>query len=230
MQEKNISDDVLVLARTNYGEKDRILTALTASHGKVKVIAKSVRASSSRLAGGIELLSENHFVLVRNRSEMFTLTSAKMKKYFGNNIAKDIKKSEFAYHVLKTVNKLTPDGEGSEYYPYILDCLRELDKPDVSQEQLKIWFNLKILDLNGSSPNLNTLKDGQALSVAHKYSFDYDDHCFFIGGNDDFTPDHIKILRYFKDVRNFKAILNCSEELTSKCSLLTDRLTSQLLH
>lgn len=228
MQEKNISDNILVLSRTNYGEKDRILTALTAGHGKVKVIAKSVRAGSSRLAGGIELLAENHVVLVRNKSEMFTLTSAKMKKYFGTNIAKDIKKSELAYHFLKTVNKLTPDGEGSEYYPYILDCLRELDNPDTDQQQLKIWFNLKILDLNGSSPNLNTLKDGQALSSGQKYSFDYDNHCYFIGGNDDFTPDHIKILRYFKDAKNFKPIQNCSEELTSKCSLLTDRLTTQL--
>lgn len=229
MLDKNISTNSIVLSRINYGEKDRILTVLTPDKGKLRLLAKSVRSGKSKLAGGIELFSENHIVLVRGRSEMFTLTSAKMINFYADNITKDIKKSEFAYTILKNINKLTPDGEGSEYYPYVLDILGQLDNPEVSLNQLKTWFNLKILDLNGSTPNLKTLRDGQSLPSGEKYNFDYDEHCFFVSKNGDFSPDHIKVLRYFNEREKFKSISGCPDDLVSSCSLLTERLVDSLL-
>lgn len=229
MLEKNISDDAIVLSRVNFGEKDRILTVMTPNHGKLKVVAKSVRSASSKLAGGIELFAENHFVLVRGRSEMFTLTSAKMKNFFGNNIPKDIRKTEYAYNVLKNVNKLTPDGVGGEYYPYLLDNLKKLNEDNVDTGQLKTWFNLKVLKLTGSTPNLKTLKDGQPIPADKKYSFDYDSHCFFVSPNGDFTPESIKILRYFDEREIFNPISNCPEQAVSECSVLADRLVTQQL-
>lgn len=227
MLEKNISDDAIVLSRVNFGEKDRILTVMTPNHGKLKVVAKSVRSASSKLAGGIELFAENHFVLVRGRSEMFTLTSAKMKNFFGTNIPKNIKKSEYAYGVLKNVNKLTPDGVGGEYYSYLLDNLKNLNEDNVDMDQLKVWFNLKVLKLTGSTPNLKTLKDGQPIPADKKYSFDYDNHCFFVSPDGDLPPEAVKILRYFNDRETFKPISNCPDETTSQCCVLTDRLVYQ---
>ncbi|MBI5357305.1 DNA repair protein RecO [Candidatus Saccharibacteria bacterium] len=227
MLEKNISDDAIVLSRVNFGEKDRILTVITPNHGKLKLVAKSVRSSGSKLAGGIELFSENHIVLVRGRSDMFTLISSKMKNFFGNNTPKDIKKSEYAYNSLKSVNKLTPDGAGGEYYSYLLENLKKINENDVDINQLKIWFSLKILKLTGSTPNLKTLKDGQPIPADEKYSFDYDNHCFFVDQNGNFTSDSIKILRYFDGRETFKPISNCPNDAISKCCVLTDRLESQ---
>jgi DNA repair protein RecO (recombination protein O) len=43
----------IILNRTDYGEADRIISFLTPDHGKVKAIAKAVRKSKSKLAGGI---------------------------------------------------------------------------------------------------------------------------------------------------------------------------------
>ena len=43
----------IVLARTDFGEADRILTMLSPDFGKLHLIAKGVRKERSKLAGGI---------------------------------------------------------------------------------------------------------------------------------------------------------------------------------
>jgi len=50
---KRINTHGIVLARTDFGEADRILTFLTPDNGKVKAIAKGVRKQKSKMAGGI---------------------------------------------------------------------------------------------------------------------------------------------------------------------------------
>jgi DNA repair protein RecO (recombination protein O) len=54
---KTIVTKGIVLTRTDYGEADRILHFLTPDQGKIAGIAKGVRKSKSKLAGGIELFS-----------------------------------------------------------------------------------------------------------------------------------------------------------------------------
>ncbi|MDO8591465.1 MAG: DNA repair protein RecO, partial [bacterium] len=63
----------IVLSRTDFGEADRILTFLTNDHGKVRAIAKGVRKSKSKLAGGIELFSISDLTLIIGRGEINTL-------------------------------------------------------------------------------------------------------------------------------------------------------------
>jgi DNA repair protein RecO (recombination protein O) len=70
---KRFKTNGIILARTNYGEADRIITFLTPDHGKVKVIAKAVRKSKSKLAGGIELFSISQISFIIGRGEINTL-------------------------------------------------------------------------------------------------------------------------------------------------------------
>jgi len=225
MQQKNISDNAIVLSRINYGEKDRILSVLTEQNGKLKVLAKSVRAGKSKLAGGIELFAENHIVLVKGRSDLHTLISAKMTNYYGDKIVKDLAKSEFAYAILKKVNQLTPDDAGSEYYPYIIEALENLNT-EADINQLKTYFFVKLLGLNGTTPNLKTLEDGSPLLPDKKYGFDFENHCFFVNSSGNFTADNIKILRYFDSIKTYKPILNCDEKLILQNLKLLDELNT----
>ena len=104
-----ISDSAIILSRTDYGERDRILTLLSAEHGKLRAIAKGVRAAKSKLAGGIELFAENKLVLLEGKGELYTVISSQMSRYFGG-ISKDIDASMYVYDCLKAVNKLAPDN------------------------------------------------------------------------------------------------------------------------
>ena len=69
-----------VLRRTNFGEADRILNLIT-PEGKMSAIAKGVRKEKSKLAGGVEMFSLTELNLHFGKSEMATVTGAKMLAY-----------------------------------------------------------------------------------------------------------------------------------------------------
>jgi DNA repair protein RecO len=222
---KNISDKAIILSRTDFGERDRIITFLTSKHGKLKAIAKAVRASKSKLAGGIELFAENELVLIVGRGDLCTLRSSRMSQFYGN-ITSDIDRSLFAYDCLKFINKFTVDEEGSEYYPYLIEVLRALNEKDNSLEQIKIWFYLKLLELRGVSPNLKTLSNQQPIPPGKKYNFDFDHQCFLLHEAGKYTQNHIKILRYFNYKKSFGPIDKCPESLLKETRLLGGTLVS----
>ena len=66
-------------------------------------------SQKSKLAGGIEFFSLNEVVLIEGKSEIKTLSSARMCEFFGE-ILKDFERTEFAYYAIKRfqgfVNKL----------------------------------------------------------------------------------------------------------------------------
>lgn len=221
---RSISDTAVVLARTDYGEKDRILTVITADNGKLKAIAKSVRSGKSRLAGGIELFAENELGLVEGRGDLYTVTHSRMKRYFGN-IAKDLDKSMYAYECLKMVNKFTPDGAGSEYYDVLVKLLDALAAGKVSFAQVKVWFGLKALDNLGASPNFQTDPAGKKLEAQGRFQYDFDRHCFYTDAEGPYSPDHVKILRHLSTAAKPVEIKQPDENLIES----SERLVSLLL-
>ncbi|MBW3568828.1 DNA repair protein RecO [Candidatus Parcubacteria bacterium] len=221
---KNISDKAIILARIDYGEKDRIITVLSQEHGKLKAIAKSVRSGKSKLAGGIELFAENHLILLKGRGDLYMLTSSRMDKFYGN-ITSDIDRAMYAYDCLKNVNKLTVDEEGSEYYPYLSNVLASLNDKNLPLGQIKIWFGLKLLNLIGVEPNLKTLSTGAPLPPNKKYNFDFDHQCFAVHESGKYNQNHIKILRYLNSKKLFVKI----NKLPNKNALEVEGLSNFLL-
>ncbi len=84
MSSMDISDNAIVLGRIDYAERDRIITVLSENNGKQRAIAKGVRSSKSKLAGGIELFAENQLMFIKGRGELLTVTSSRMQTYFKN--------------------------------------------------------------------------------------------------------------------------------------------------
>lgn len=217
---QNISDTTIVLSRINYGETDRILNVLSRHHGKISILAKGVRKAQSKLAAGIELFSENEVVLHRSKSDMHILTSGRMKNYYGE-IAKDLDASNVMYECLKIINKIIPEGQGSEYYSVLKNILKEAKNNEIPIDQLKIWFDLKVLKLHGSLPNLNTDPNGNRLDSKDKFQFDYDKQAFFTRSEGRFNSDNIKVLRRLAKAQRPIHITGCSEALNKSSARLS---------
>jgi DNA repair protein RecO (recombination protein O) len=188
-----INTKALVLRRVNYNEADRIMTLITEKKGRVSVIAKGVRKQKSKLAGGIELLSISEVGYIVGKSNLYTLTSTRLIKHF-SNIIKDIDKTMLAYRLLELVYKITEDSTGSEFFELLSTTLESLDT-DYDIGLLEIWFNLRILQITGHSPNLNTDVDGNKLMEGKKYVFDIESMCFGESKFDNFSDKDIKLLR-----------------------------------
>ena len=109
----------IVIKRFNLGEADRLITLFTKNHGKVTVLAKSVRKPTSKRAGTLELFNHLKASVIKGRGELDTLAEVQIlhsypswRKYLG--------RVTLAYQLAEIVDKLTPDREP---HPEIFEIL-----------------------------------------------------------------------------------------------------------
>jgi DNA repair protein RecO (recombination protein O) len=191
---KQLVTSGIVLARTEYGEADRILTVLTPDQGKVRLIAKGVRRVKSKLAGGIELFSVSHVTYIQGRKDIGTLISARLIKHYGS-IVKDIQRTMLGYDLIKRLHKATEDEPEEEYFKLLQQAFEALDDSAVDLELTRLWFVMQLLRLGGHMPNLQTDAQGERLVADMRYSFSFDDMAFAVAPNGPFTANHIKFMR-----------------------------------
>ena len=183
----------IVLRRTDFGEADRIINLLT-PNGKQVVIARGVRKPKSKLSGGIEFFSLNEVVLIEGKSEMKTLSSARMCEFFGE-ILKDFERTDFAYQAIKKVSNLCEHIESAEFFEILLKVFRSLNDFGISLDLVRKWFIFKIAEFSGDEINLETDKNGKKLQANLKYDFDFCDKVFVESFSGKFDANDIKFLR-----------------------------------
>ena len=183
----------IVLRRTDFGEADRIVNLLT-PNGKQVAIVRGVRKPKSKLAGGIEFFSLNEVVLIEGKSEMKTLSSARMCEFFGE-ILKDFERTDFAYQTIKKVSNLCEHIESAEFFEILLTIFRSLNNYDIDLNLTKKWFNFKVAEFSGDEINLESDKNGKPLQADLNYSFDFYDRVFAEDLNGRFSANDIKFLR-----------------------------------
>lgn len=184
----------IILNRTDYGEADRILSFLTSDHGKVRAIAKGVRKSKSKLAGGIELFSVSDLTLIIGRGELNTLISARLVRNYGN-IVKNLERTQLAYELLRAINKATEDEPEAAYFKLLDVGLAALDDSELDIALTKLWFDMQLLKLAGHIPNLYTSSTGTPLADSKTYNVDFEEMSFEAADHGALTANHIKFMR-----------------------------------
>lgn len=183
-----------VLTRIDYGEADRILTFLTSDHGKVRAIAKGVRRSKSKMAGGIELFSISDLTFIVGRGELKTLISSRLVRHYGN-IVKDLGRTNIAYELIKNINKATEEEPEPAYFKLLDQSLAALNDLELDHNLTKLWFDMQLLKLAGHIPNLHTNSTGQKLADSKTYNVNLDEMSFEPTAHGRLTANHIKFMR-----------------------------------
>ena len=202
-----IVDRAIILSRINYGEKDRIITVLGKDQGRVSVLAKSVRTPKSKLAGGVELLSDSTITMAKGRGDLYILTSSRLNEHY-QNITSDYARLTIAYNFLKVVSKITEVGTGSELFKVLQSSLGLLNNQSFPKELAEIWFNANVLNEVGCSPNTKTNTNGEELKKSDSYLFDFDNQCFRPSSNGRFTQNHIKFMRIMVQQKSPEKLTN----------------------
>jgi len=184
----------IVLSRINYGEADRILTILTRDYGKVSLIAKGTRREKSKLAGGIELFSISEISFIEGKSDMGTLTSARLNNQY-NSFFNDLNKIEFGYNCLKLINKYTTTETGVEYFHLLRQLFEALDNRKLSIEAAMVWWAVQLSNVTGHSINIEVTIEGKPFNEKSNYSFEYEMAGFKVLPEGQFSSEHIKYLR-----------------------------------
>lgn len=191
---KMLAAQAIILRRIDYGEVDRIVTFLTPEYGKIHVIAKGVRKSKSKLAGGIELFSVSDIHFIKGKSGMGTLTSTRLIRHYGG-IVKDLARTDCAYTMLKRVDKIIEDDTGQEYFDVLHESLAALDNPAIRPELTEASFVMRILSLLGYMPDFSVDSSGAGLNPDDTFDFDIESVSFRPNPKGQFHKNHIKVLR-----------------------------------
>ena len=194
----------IILARTNYGEADRIITLLTPDQGKLRLMAKGVRKVKSKLAGGIELFSVSSITYIQGRGEIGTLISARLAKHYGG-IVKQLDRTMLGYELIKRLDKATEDEPEPEYFGLLEQVFEALNQPLAGDlpsdgasdlDLIRVWFAMQLLRLGGHTPNLMTDLQGEKLLPDKAYNFSFDDMTLVAAqGRGHLTVNHIKFMR-----------------------------------
>lgn len=183
----------IVLARTNFGESDRILTILTKDFGKLKLVARGVRKEKSKLAGGVELFCVSHFGFVESRGDLGVLVSTRLVKNHGSFIG-DLNRVNFAYESLKKINKITEKNTETGYFNLTDSLLSYLSNLELPLETIEVWWYVNFAKLTGHSINLAKPINSEDFQETAKYIF-IDNKGSFKQSENGFSAIHVKYLR-----------------------------------
>jgi DNA repair protein RecO (recombination protein O) len=151
---RELVDDALVLRTFRSGEADRIAVLFTRHRGKVRVLAKGARKSTSRLGGALEVLGHVGVDLVATRGDLFIARHVAHKTN-PTTLRGDYERIGAGYAVVEALDAL-PDGLAD---PAVFDLavrvLATLDDPGYLPELVPASFYLRLLALDGSAPVLD---------------------------------------------------------------------------
>ncbi len=196
---KQLHTKAIILRRINFGEADRILTVITLDKGKLSLIAKGVRKSKSKLAGGLELFSVTDLGYIDGRSDLKTVISSRLVRNYGN-IVHDIDVTMMAYDFLKRIDTSTKESCEPDYFELLDGALAALNEDPDNVELVRVWFSVKLLVLSGLGINLDNQVNSKGFDESQRYNFSFDDMGFFAHGSGVYFPKHIKFLRLLAKV------------------------------
>ena len=150
MPEKIVTKGI-VLRETQTKESDKILTVLTAEHGRLAVIARGARRKNSRIAAASQLLAYSELVLYEQRS-WFMLDEASTLSLW-DNVRRDVELLSLASYFAEMTEAATGEGEAApETLSLLLNALYALDTLKKPPELVKAAFELRLLSLAGYEP------------------------------------------------------------------------------
>ncbi len=133
--------DGIVLARKEKGEADEVLTLFTKDFGKVEVVGRSIRKGGSKLRMSMSLFSHVEISFIEGKAYN-TLTDARTIQD-PKDAKEDLKKLSFLYRISElTLLLLKGPQEEERILSLLLSTIEEVDKKDLSREELKLLFCL----------------------------------------------------------------------------------------
>ena len=145
-------DEAVVLRRRDLGEADRILTLFTRRHGKLRVVAKGVRKTRSRLAGHLEPYTRTEIMLAHGRNLDVVAQAQLVEPYAGLRL--DESRIAHAGYLGDLVDALTVEGQEHEAAFDVLIAALDMLARGVDPFVVTRHFEVRQLGLLGFRPEL----------------------------------------------------------------------------
>lgn len=147
-----IHDDAVVLRTFKSGEADRVVVLWTRNFGKVRVLAKGVRKTTSRLGATLETLAYVKADLVKTRGEFYIARHVAHKERL-STLRGSYSRISAGYAVVEAIDAIPSDGVADEaIFDLLTRVLLTLDDESYDPTLIPASFFFRLLALDGSEP------------------------------------------------------------------------------
>ena len=141
----------IVINQANSKETDKILTILTPDLGKISVIVKGAKKSSSKVALS-ELFVFLDLVLYKNTGDIYVLNSAEIIEMF-YNLRIDIEKIYYLTYICRLVSDVATENENSfELMQLLLNTIYLFSEGKKDNMFIATVFQIRLLRVLGFNP------------------------------------------------------------------------------
>jgi len=142
----------VIIKKTRLGEADVIFTLYTPQLGKIQGFAKSVRKTTSRLAGHLELLTYSQITLARGKNLDTVIGSQTINAFLP--LKCNLELISCGLYLLELIYQFTPDEISDPgLFDLLLNSLERLSRGTDNQILLR-FFELRLLRHAGYHPEL----------------------------------------------------------------------------
>jgi DNA repair protein RecO (recombination protein O) len=145
--------DAIVLSRFDYGEADRIMSLFTPTHGKLKVIAKGVRRTTSRLGGALEPLAELRVALARGRT-FDVVTQVEVAQPW-LRLRDSLESAATAWYLAELADRSLEERHEAEGMYALLKRSYELLDAGMDSGRVARWYEMHLADELGVRPEVD---------------------------------------------------------------------------
>ncbi len=144
----------IILRETDYQDRDKLLTVLTADHGKLLVKARGIKGSRNTMKAPCQLMAYSELTLMEQKGR-FVLTEASTIELF-SEIQQDIELLSLASYFLQVTEFVVQEEDPCpEILSLLLNSLYALGKLKLSQAMVKAVFEFRLACLLGFPPDLS---------------------------------------------------------------------------
>lgn len=148
---REILDEAVVLRTFKSGEADRIAVLWTKTHGKVRVVARGARKTTSKLGAGLEPLTWATVDLVATRGDLYVTRAVRTVEHL-TVLRADYDRLNAGFAVLEALDALVEDGAPDEsIFDVLTRVLKTLNDPAYAPALVPASFFLRLLALDGSA-------------------------------------------------------------------------------
>jgi DNA repair protein RecO (recombination protein O) len=150
--EKLYRTEAIVLKSMNVGEADKILTIYTQTRGKLKVVAKGIRRTTSRLSGYVQRFTQARMLIAKGRN-LDIITQSDPVKIF-RHMSEDLNLFGYASYATELLDRLTEEhSENFPAYQLLVETFEALDSGADPSVTLRA-YELHLLNYMGYRPQL----------------------------------------------------------------------------
>lgn len=141
----------VVLRETETKESDKILTLLTAEHGRISVIARGARRKTCRFAAASQPLAYSEWTLYQKGDWFYANEGSTLELFEG--LRADLRRLSLGFYFAELTEAVAGEGEPAiALLSHLLNGLYALDRLHKPEKLVKAAFEFRLLCLAGYEP------------------------------------------------------------------------------